>query len=314
MPEEAGQTVGLLEVVIPTFDRLWALPRVVQFYLDQPEIGRVIVVEDRSTDGTEAWLNEAARREPRLHPVRHERNRGASAARNTGADASRAPFVFFADDDMVLTPADGLAHMVGEMDRQKADIAVPVHIVPESGLPAELPPVEISFAGPSPRIFRPWTLELRSRAELAGTALPASFFSPLACGLMLMRRAVLDRVRYDEGLGATSYRDETDFQLKALHEGFRLLACARPVVVDLDRNAGGGGCHALNSLASYEWNAWKNNWKLLRRHRAVIRERIGLRAPVLVLQTCFVMHHLVHRLLRQYAGRILRACGLMKKL
>jgi len=194
----------MIEVVIPTFNRLWALPRVVQFYLGLPHVRRVIVVDDCSTDGTGSWLEDAAKREPRLHPVRHERNRGASAARNTGADASRAPFVFFADDDMVLTPADGLAHMVGEMDRQQADIAVPVHIVPESGLSADLPPVEVSFAGPPPRIFRPWTLELRSRAELAGTALPASFFSPLACGLMLMRRAVLDRVRYDVGLGATS--------------------------------------------------------------------------------------------------------------
>ena len=302
-----------IDVVIPTYNRLWALRRVVKFYLDRDEVQRVIVVDDGSTDGTGKWLRMEAESEPRLLPVRHDWNRGASTSRNTGADAAHASFIFFADDDMLLMPADGLSIMRQEMEAQTADIAAPVHILPESPTTAVLPPIDASFSGLIPPLFHRWTLELRSRRVIAGYVFPPSFPTFLACGMMMMRREVLEKVRYDEGLGSTGYRDETDFQLKALREGFRLLACARPILIDLARERDDGGCHASTTPAGYEWKAWRNNWRILVRHRDVIRNQLGIQAPILCMQVCFVAKHAVNRFARHYLGRLLRSCGLLGK-
>jgi glycosyltransferase involved in cell wall biosynthesis len=301
-----------IDVVIPTYNRLWCLPRVVAFYLALEEVQRVIVVDDGSTDETGNWLKKSAKREPRLLPMLHERNRGASAARNTGADATQAPLVFFADDDMFFSPTDGLCVMAREMDVQGADIAAPIHVISESSNVAALPPINPSFSESHPLLFHRRTLELRSRRLLAACSFPMSFTTPLSCGLMLMRREVLKHVRYDEELGITSYRDETDFQLKALRVGFNILACARPVMIDLTRAQDNGGCHST-SLAKYEWRACLNNWKILVRHRNVIRDQFGIHAPILFLQFCFLAEHAINRFARHYLGRVLRSCGIIRK-
>lgn len=299
-----------IDVVIPTYNRLWALPTVAAAYLGQDEVRRVIVVDDCSTDGTATWLADEARRSPRILPVRHDRNRGASAARNTGAAAADAPFVFFADDDMLLDPPDGLSFMIREMIAHDAHLAAPVHILPESG-ERLLPPVGAPGA-PAPEIFTRRTLELRPRRSLARCTMPPSFSTPLACGVMLVRREVLGHVRYDEDLGATGYRDETDFQLTALGRGFRLLGCSRPVLIDLAHPGDRGGCHAASAPVRYELQACRNNWRVLVRHRDVIRRRLGIAAPIALLQARFVIEHSINRLARQYVSRALRRCGLRR--
>ncbi len=300
---------GVIDVVIPTYNRLWALPRVAAFYLRRPEVRRVIVVNDGSTDGSRQWLEDEARRGMHLTCVHLPTNLGPSAARNAGAREATAPLVFFADDDMLPVPDEGLVIMSREMEAQDADIAAPLHILPESAVLDGLPSIAASAAG-APPLFHRHTLELCSRSVLAATTFPASVVTPLACGVMLMRRAVLDRVSYDETLGTSGYRDETDFQLKAIAAGFRMIACVRPVLVDLTRTRDGGGCRASTTPIGYEWRACRNNWKVLRRHRGVIRDRLGIRAPILYMQGRFVAAHVVGRLARHYVGQALRRWGL----
>src|SRR6266540_409041 len=294
----------MIDVVIPTYNRLWALRRVAAFYLLREGVRRVIVVDVASTDGTGEWLRTEAEREPRLIPMSHERNRGASAARNTGADVAMAPFVFFADVDMLFTPGDSLSFMLGELEAQKADIAAPVHVLPETSKDLTLPAVVPSSTSSPRALYHRHTLELRSRAVVAGWELPPSFGASLGGAWMLMRRAVLETVRYDESLGVTGYRDETDFQLKALTHGHRMIACARPVMIDLARVNDNGGCHST-SRAEYVWRACRNNWRILVRHREVIRNRLGIGAPISYLQLCFVGEHAI-ALGRNYIGRLLR--------
>jgi glycosyltransferase involved in cell wall biosynthesis len=79
------------------------LPRAVASVLAQDETNfELIVVDDASTDGTEAWLREQT--DPRLRVLRSDRNGGPSAARNLGIDAARGPVLAFLDSDDVYRP------------------------------------------------------------------------------------------------------------------------------------------------------------------------------------------------------------------
>jgi glycosyltransferase involved in cell wall biosynthesis len=57
----------------------------------------LIVVDDCSTDGTLAYLESIC--DPRFRYLRHDRNKGGNAARNTGIAAARADIVAFQDSD-----------------------------------------------------------------------------------------------------------------------------------------------------------------------------------------------------------------------
>ena len=66
----------------------------------------VIVVNDGSTDGSAALLEELMLREPRLRVVTHERNRGYGGALLSGFAASTRQWVFYTDGDGQFDPAE----------------------------------------------------------------------------------------------------------------------------------------------------------------------------------------------------------------
>ena len=70
----------------------------------------------------------------------------------------------------------------------------------------------------------------------------------------------------------SSYRDETDFQLKAIRKGFRLLACPKVCMIYFINLFDKGGCsHSMNSFA-YELETCRNNWRFLVRHEDVLNK------------------------------------------
>lgn len=110
-----------VDVVIPTFDRAHLVSDAIGSALAQTHpIGRVIVVDDGSTDHTVDVVSAIAATEDRVHIIA-QANAGPSGARNRGAAASDAQFVAFADsDDLMIEDRIEwqLAHLAAEPDCQ----------------------------------------------------------------------------------------------------------------------------------------------------------------------------------------------------
>lgn len=96
--ELAGASCPVVSVVIPTYNRAHCLPRSLESVLRQTFSDiEVIVVDDCSTDDTQAYLKSID--DSRLRVLRHDVNKGGSAARNTGIAAARAELIAFQDSD-----------------------------------------------------------------------------------------------------------------------------------------------------------------------------------------------------------------------
>ncbi len=109
---------GLVDIVIPTFESARWIATAIESALAQgPVVGRVIVVDDGSTDETASVLD---RFEGRCVVIR-QKNAGTSAARNTGAAAGHAPWLLFLDaDDTLLRGA--VAALLAEAERSGAGV------------------------------------------------------------------------------------------------------------------------------------------------------------------------------------------------
>jgi glycosyltransferase involved in cell wall biosynthesis len=95
----------VVSVYIPTRNRRALVERAVKSVLaqDHAEL-EVIVVDDASTDDTQAFLAAAAAADPRLSFFTQDRPRGAPAARNRAISAARGPFITGLDDDDCFEP------------------------------------------------------------------------------------------------------------------------------------------------------------------------------------------------------------------
>lgn len=93
----------LVSVIIPTYNRANLLPRALKSVLSQTyQPLEVIVVDDASQDNTSEVVEGFG--EGTFRYIRHEENKGGSAARNTGIRAARGKFIAFLDSDDAWTP------------------------------------------------------------------------------------------------------------------------------------------------------------------------------------------------------------------
>jgi glycosyltransferase involved in cell wall biosynthesis len=102
---------GLVTVVVTTYNRAGMVPRAIRSVLAQT-YARIdcLVVDDGSTDDTSRVLKEIA--DPRVRVVRHEKNRGATSAKNTGLDHLRGEWFTFVDSDDEIVP-EAIETLVG---------------------------------------------------------------------------------------------------------------------------------------------------------------------------------------------------------
>ncbi len=94
----SGQARPAVTVVIPTFNRAAIVVRAIRSVLGQTcQDWELIVVDDGSTDGTEQAVKGLS--DNRIKYIRHDRNRGGGAARNTGIRSAQGEYVAFLDSD-----------------------------------------------------------------------------------------------------------------------------------------------------------------------------------------------------------------------
>jgi glycosyltransferase involved in cell wall biosynthesis len=95
------KTTPIISVVIATYNRASLLRETLDSVVTQSfRDFEVIVVDDGSTDGTEAVVRSYG---PALRYIRQE-NRGPSAARNVGIQNARANWISIQDSDDICTP------------------------------------------------------------------------------------------------------------------------------------------------------------------------------------------------------------------
>lgn len=98
-----------ISVVIPAFNEQGNIGRLVEetfAALPDATLGEVIVVDDRSTDGSAAEILELKKKFAKLRLVRHRTNAGQSASLRTGILAARFPVIAQMDGDGQNDPRD----------------------------------------------------------------------------------------------------------------------------------------------------------------------------------------------------------------
>ena len=93
-----------ITILIPTHNRIHALEAVWPSYFGHPDVERIVVIDDGSTDGTSERVAQLARSATTLvEIIRHESKQGQPAARRTAIAAAKTDWVLFGEDDVWLS-------------------------------------------------------------------------------------------------------------------------------------------------------------------------------------------------------------------
>ena len=181
----------LVSLIIPTHNRGDLVGGAIESALDQTYQARgVVVVDDGSTDGTQAVL---ARYADGIRTVRTP-NRGCAAARNTGARLARGTYLAFVDSDDVVPP-DKLAMQVPVLEAR-----------PEVGF-VYGPSVAFGPELPAEVVQRP------VRPDADGSVAEGIFLTTrIGFDSVLLRREAVEQAGgFDESL---SHNEDTDLLLR----------------------------------------------------------------------------------------------------
>ncbi|MBI3096985.1 MAG: glycosyltransferase [Planctomycetes bacterium] len=237
----APSPVPRVSVVIPTFNRRELLSRCLDALAHQtlpPDQFEVIVVDDGSTDGTAARLEERVASGPMRLLALVQANAGPAAARNRGIAATRAPIVAFTDDDAVPGPG-WLAAGLAALDDPTVS-AVEGRVTPGEGARIGL--------------FDAWLAN-----ESGGRFVTCNMF---------YRTVVLRTVGGFDERFREAFREDSDLAFHCLDRGFTIRFVPEAVVEHPPRPA--GWTKFLRQARLYRYDAL-----LKRKHPEAYRARIG---------------------------------------
>lgn len=106
LPASDPPNEPLLSVVIPAYNEVATIDRLIATVVDVDLDKEIIVVDDSSTDGTQELLTSLQAAHPSLRVLRHEKNRGKGAALRTGFAEARGRFVIVQDADLEYDPSE----------------------------------------------------------------------------------------------------------------------------------------------------------------------------------------------------------------
>lgn len=254
----ANVNAGTVSVVIPTYNREEMLLSILPSYLQFDCVNEVIIVDDGSGESCRKALKENILPDPRLRLIFHPRNMGMTFARNTGVRHSTGDLVLISEDDLEPAPVsiDILAMSLYETN---ADIVAGRRIWMRFGESREdalsranknkHPPVNTRL------------MEVNSHAIIAK---PVEV--PLVNATMLIRRHVFERVGFADCYPGNAWREESDFQLSALEQGYRIVFCPDAIFYHHDRRQIGRGRNRIVSNLRVLYWIHHNNRIFLERH------------------------------------------------
>ncbi|MFI5345638.1 MAG: glycosyltransferase family 2 protein [Elusimicrobiota bacterium] len=191
----------LISVVLPAFNAgPFLRPAVLSVLAAEREDLEIIVVDDGSTDGSAASLDDLGVR------VVRQKNSGEAAARNAGVRASAGRYVTFLDGDDLLI-SSGLEPRVAFLENNPKCLDV-------GGLPSALIDERGEVLAP---VFQRMSAKLSFPMNLSLERYRADDFFPVSASLYLYRREAFELAGpYDEALAAAP---DADFHFRMLALG-----------------------------------------------------------------------------------------------
>jgi len=278
-----------VSVVIPTYNRAYILEQTIPSYL-QNNVGEIIIIDDCSTDNTRAVISAMQEKYSEIQYIRLSKNRKQAYAKNEGIKNAKYPYVFFGDDDSILTQGS-ISILLEELKYRNGSIigakALYMQSQEETKNVEEFIEKHMIYTNNITDIVDIKTLKVNfTLSTFEAVAVPFTQAN------FIVKTEFAKKVLFDTQYQGNAYREETDFLLRANKLGIEIYYQSKAVQINLPRDTvRSGGAHARNKLYWYI-SSMQNNWLFLRKNYLFIKGKYGLNRSIYTMQFQFVVDQL----------------------
>ncbi len=260
----------MIDVVMPTYNRIDSLRSVIQSYMTQENLGKFIIVDDFSAEDVPSFVKEMEVIYPdKIIYKRMDKKTTLPNIRNVGIELAKNEYIFMGEDD-VLLPKDHFKILLEKMKEFDADLIAGRRIYLRTGQSAE-EAKRIADLDKSPLFVRiPFEGYFERYIE-----------RPMeVCFLhsnILMKRNVFEKVQYDPAYGGNAFREELDFFLRVHDEGFHLWIIPDTLSYHLKGTAVNIKGGSRKKRIVYEFQVWKNTIRCFFKNRKIFKKEFKVK-------------------------------------
>lgn len=248
----APEPVALTSIIVLVLNQLDHTRQCVDsLFADNSAPFELIMVDNGSTDGTGAYLQELQRKHPGVRVITNRSNRGFAAGNNQGLTLARGDAVVLLNNDTIVTRG-WLARMRAVLQRHPEAGVVGPMSNRVSG-PQLVSPVAYGTPAELPAFAEKWA------ADHAGEV----FEVARAVGFcLLVRREVVDRIGgLDECFGSGNFEDD-DYCIRARLAGYRVVVARDVFIHHTGSQTFQGAKIDYRAAMLRNWDLFRNKWRL----------------------------------------------------
>ena len=257
-----------VSIIIPTYNRSELLLKVLPSYLNQNNVSEIIIIDDGSQIHVKDFLLSKGFIDKRLKIIRHERTLGSCCARNTGIWAAECEWIFFGEDDLILSE-NHIKNLHLERIRLKADIICGCIIQQNS----------------NENLDNTWNRSKKNISNIFNDKLISINYGtiskatemPFAHAIFMAPAEILKKFKFSTRLGGPSFlREDQEIQLTLREAGYRLFMVPDAIGLHLSRSLShGSGTRIGHSFFIDLASSIVNTWQVLDQHYETISPFFG---------------------------------------
>lgn len=260
-----------VSIVIPTFNRAYALSLVLDSFYQQKFVRELVVVDDGGSDHTAVVLDQYQRKYPWIKTIylRNEKRRGAPYSKRRGLQAAGGEFVLFCDDDDFLEE-NYTEVCLEKLEKTRVDIVSGRHFYRNRGESIKSAVARFQQGGRNVPPFDFRFFYINNDAKLkSDVELPFTHANFMARRKFLLSFEV--DTFYCRGNG---FREENDIQAKIHINGGKIIMTNDTHSVHLHPSEAQSGGQRVGSLARLFWSLYYTSY-FFKKYYKPIMERQG---------------------------------------
>lgn len=281
-----------VSIIIPTYDRPYTLKRVIRSYINQKNIGELIIIDDGSIKSyreTISYIEELIQEKGiKFQYIKNKKNMGAAFCRNLGVSMANCDYILWGEDDAFLSDKYLEILLSKKKDNYILFGSIFYGITPEMDSHEAKKVIDEQKNKDIPLFDYS---DFEGYYRVPGNDIEV----PFGHALILVPKIAYENIKYYDKYRINEYREESDAQLQMVKNGYKIIYVSEAECYHLPGNQiEKGGQHKKGRIINELFTIY-NTFIFYKRHMRFIKDKYNVRGNSITMTMKFAIKRFIKK-------------------